>query len=84
VDAIEERKVQLVINTTEGAQAIRDSYAIRRSAVLANVPYFTTMAAAVAAVEALEAWAMSESGPPQIRSVQEWHARSLASEVPPA
>jgi carbamoyl-phosphate synthase large subunit len=75
VDAIEKGAVQVVINTTQGADAIRDSYAIRRSALLANVPYFTTMAAAVALVEALEAWALLD-GPPQVRSLQEWHARS--------
>jgi len=38
-----------------GAKEIRDSYSIRRSALLANVPYFTTIAAAMAAVDALEA-----------------------------
>ncbi len=81
VDAIESGNVHLVVNTSQGAQAIRDSYAIRRSALLANVPYFTTMAAALAATEALEAWAMLD-GPPQVRSIQEWHARSdRAAEV---
>lgn len=82
VDAIENGDFQLVVNTTDGAQAIRDSFAIRRSALLSNVPYFTTMAAAVAAIEALEAWGMTD-GPPQVRSVQEWHARSQrAAELP--
>jgi carbamoyl-phosphate synthase large subunit len=76
VDAIEGKEVQLVINTTQGTQAIRDSYAIRRSALLANIPYFTTMAAASAAVDALEAWALSDGVPRQVRSLQEWHARS--------
>jgi carbamoyl-phosphate synthase large subunit len=75
VDAIERREVQLVINTSEGGQAIRDSYAIRRSALLANVPYFTTIPAALAAVEALEAYGLVD-GPPQVRSLQEWHARA--------
>jgi carbamoyl-phosphate synthase large subunit len=78
VDAIQNRSVHIVINTTEGADAIRDSYAIRRSALLSNTPYFTTMAAAVAMVEALEAWALLD-GPPQVRSLQEWHARSRAA-----
>ncbi len=83
VDSIQKGEIQIVINTTSGGKAIRDSFAIRRCAVLANVPYFTTMAAAVAAVEALEAWAMADYGPPQIRSVQEWHARSQRSTEPP-
>ncbi len=76
VDAIENGEVQLVFNTSQGTQAIRDSYAIRRSALLANIPYFTTMAAASAAIDALEAWAMSAGAAPQVRSLQEWHARS--------
>ncbi len=75
VDAIESGQVQLVFNTSQGARAIRDSYAIRRSSLLKNIPYFTTMAAAAAAVEALEAWAMTAGGAPQVRSLQEWHAR---------
>jgi carbamoyl-phosphate synthase large subunit len=65
-----------VFNTTQGSQAIRDSYAIRRSALLHGIPYFTTMAAALAAVEALEAWMMASGAAPQVRSLQEWHARA--------
>ncbi len=79
VDAIEAKRVQMVINTTQGAAAIRDSYAIRRSALLANVPYFTTMPAALAVVEALEAYTMLDHRPPQIRSIQEWHARAKSA-----
>ncbi|HTM45254.1 MAG TPA: carbamoyl-phosphate synthase large subunit [Polyangiaceae bacterium] len=77
VDAIQQGAISLVMNTTQGAQAIRDSYAIRRHALLGNVPYFTTMAAALAAVDALETFAhSSQRGAAQVRSVQEWHARS--------
>src|SRR5690606_568066 len=76
VDAIEAKEIQMVINTTQGAAAIRDSYAIRRSALLANVPYFTTIAAALAAVEALESYSILEHRPTQVRSIQEWHARA--------
>ena len=76
VDAMAKDEIHIVINTTEGARAIRDSYAIRRHALLANIPYFTTMAAALAAVEALEAWSLVPGRLPQVRSVQEWHARS--------
>ena len=55
VDAIIEGGVQLVINTTEGAQAIADSYSIRRSALIHNIPHYTTMAGAQAALRAIEA-----------------------------
>ena len=53
--AISSGDVQLVINTTEGAQAIVDSYSIRRSALINNVPHYTTMTGAAAAVDAIEA-----------------------------
>jgi carbamoyl-phosphate synthase large subunit len=78
VDALAEHRIQLVINTTQGTQAVRDSYAIRRNALLAGVPYFTTMPAALAAVDALEASDLMKGSPPQVRSLQEWHAISKA------
>jgi carbamoyl-phosphate synthase large subunit len=74
VDAIHEGTIVLVINTTQGAKAIRDSYSIRRNALLANIPYFTTMAAGIAAVDAIEVGSASRAV--QVKSLQEWHARS--------
>jgi carbamoyl-phosphate synthase large subunit len=44
VDAIKNGEVQLVINTTEGAQALSDSRSLRREALQRKVPYFTTLA----------------------------------------
>ena len=55
VDAIMNGDVQLVINTTAGAQAISDSFSIRRESLLCNVPHYTTMTGAAAAVDAIEA-----------------------------
>jgi carbamoyl-phosphate synthase large subunit len=81
VEALGRSEIQLVINTTQGAQAIRDSYAIRRNALIAGVPYFTTMSAALAVVDALEAQALMGDSPPRVRSLQEWHALSAA--LPP-
>jgi carbamoyl-phosphate synthase large subunit len=74
VDKIREGTIQLVINTTQGTKAIADSYSIRRNALLANIPYFTTLAAGLAAVDALEVRGLLTSA--QVRSLQEWHARS--------
>ena len=48
-------EVQLVFNTTEGAQAIADSFTLRAAALLGNIPYYTTVAGARAAVEAIAA-----------------------------
>jgi carbamoyl-phosphate synthase large subunit len=75
VDRIGAGDVQLVINTTQGTKAIADSYSIRRNALLANIPYFTTMAAGLAAVDALEASALLQSRGAEVRSLQEWHSR---------
>src|SRR5262249_28309351 len=60
VDAIRAKTIHMVINTTSGAKEIRDSYSIRRQTLLANIPYFTTISAGMAAVEAIEA--RSEAG----------------------
>jgi carbamoyl-phosphate synthase large subunit len=47
--------VALVLNTTEGAQAVADSRDIRRVALMDKIPYFTTVAASIAAVAAMKA-----------------------------
>ena len=55
VDAMINGEVHLVINTTDGAQALSDSFSLRRTALTYNLPYYTTMAGARAAVEAIAA-----------------------------
>ena len=55
VDHLKNGEVQLVINTTFGKKEIAQSYSIRRTALVNNVPYFTTLAGAVAGVSAIEA-----------------------------
>jgi len=55
VDALKNGEVQLVFNTTEGQQSLADSLSIRRTALQMKVPYYTTMAGAAAAVEAVSA-----------------------------
>jgi carbamoyl-phosphate synthase large subunit len=55
VDAIKNGDVALVFNTTEGAKAVSDSKDIRRSALLHHVPYYTTLAGAVAVTRAIKA-----------------------------
>ena len=55
VDAINNGRVNLIINTTEGKQAISDSYTIRRGALINSIPHYTTMSGAAAAVGAIEA-----------------------------
>ena len=55
VDAIRSGDVQLVINTSAGAQSVFDSFEIRRSALTHGVPHYTTTAGARAAVHAIAA-----------------------------
>ena len=52
VDEIKNQRVDMIINTTAGKQSLADSYTIRREALMQKVTYFTTIAAARAAVEA--------------------------------
>ena len=49
------REVELVFNTTEGAKALADSSTIRRAALMYKIPYYTTIAGALAATEAIKA-----------------------------
>jgi carbamoyl-phosphate synthase large subunit len=55
VDRMLSGGVQLVFNTTEGAQAISDSFSLRRTALTHGIPYYTTVAGARAAVQAIAA-----------------------------
>jgi carbamoyl-phosphate synthase large subunit len=55
VDAIKNGDVALVFNTTEGAKAVADSKDIRRTALLHHIPYYTTLAGAVAVTRAIKA-----------------------------
>ncbi|MCL6707068.1 carbamoyl-phosphate synthase large subunit [Pseudomonas sp. R2.Fl] len=68
-DAIRNRQVQLVINTTDGNKAISDSKSLRRAALMQKVPYYTTMAGALAAAEAIKAL---KQGQLEVRPLQSY------------
>ncbi len=70
VDKMKNGEIGLVINTPEGPHARLDSYSIRRTAVGVGIPYFTTMAAAHAAVEAIRAM---RHGNLRVKALQEYH-----------
>jgi carbamoyl-phosphate synthase large subunit len=55
VDAMKNGDVHLVFNTTLGAKALADSKDIRRTALLHHIPYYTTVAGAVAVTRAIRA-----------------------------
>lgn len=75
VDKITDGDVQLIFNTTEGWQSLKDSKAIRTSALRAKIASFTTAAASVAAADAIEAL---RSRPLEVRSLQSYYPRSQA------
>jgi carbamoyl-phosphate synthase large subunit len=54
VDMIKNGEISLIVNTTEGKQAIQESHSIRGEAVRSNVTYYTTLGAALATCSALE------------------------------
>ena len=55
VDRLKNDEIALVMNTTEGTQAVSDSRDIRRVALMDKIPYFTTAAASIAVVAAMKA-----------------------------
>ncbi|NCG11431.1 MAG: carbamoyl-phosphate synthase large subunit [Alphaproteobacteria bacterium] len=71
VDAMKDATVELVINTTEGEQSLADSKSIRRTALEMKIPYFTTIAAAEAAISGIKA---VRAGPLDVRSLQDYTA----------
>jgi carbamoyl-phosphate synthase large subunit len=71
VDTMKNGGVQLVINTTDGAKSVSDSRDIRRTALLAKIPYYTTISGAIAAVEGIVAY---QRGDLQVRPLQDYFA----------
>ncbi|WP_170423041.1 carbamoyl-phosphate synthase large subunit [Ruegeria arenilitoris] len=67
VDMLKDGQVQLLMNTTEGAQAVEDSKAIRSIALYDKIPYYTTAAASHAAALAIKAQA---EGDVEVKSLQ--------------
>jgi carbamoyl-phosphate synthase large subunit len=73
VDMIKNDEIALIVNTTEGKQAIRESHSVRTAAVRHKVTYYTTLAAAVATTMALD---HLDNG--EVNRLQDLH-RELAS-----
>nr|WP_293258161.1 hypothetical protein [Nannocystis sp.] len=72
VDALVNGDIAMVINTTVGAQAIADSFSIRRTSLMQRVPHFTTISAALAAAHAIAA---ARAGEKTLvaRTLQDYH-----------
>ncbi len=69
LDIMKNDEVHLMFNTTEGKQAIKDSYEIRNTALTMKLPYFTTLAASKAAVQSLAA---IKAGKLEVKPLQDY------------
>jgi len=74
VDMIKNDEIDLIINTTEGKQAIRESHSIRREAVHHRVTYYTTVAAGLATCEALD-----HLDEVEVHRLQDLHSEAIAT-----
>jgi carbamoyl-phosphate synthase large subunit len=70
IDLMKQGEIALVFNTPEDGKARKDSYLIRRTAVMQNIPYYTTVDGAQAAVGGIEALLKGELA---VQSLQEYH-----------
>lgn len=76
VDRIKDGKIDLIFNTTEGWQSLKDSQPIRASAVNGKIPYFTTASAAVQAAAAIGAGVAGNSGSKlEVRPLQAYYSQ---------
>ena len=76
VDLLKNDEIDFIVNTTEGKQAIADSYAIRRTALQHDVAYTTTMAGAratVLAIRELHVSAPAASAATEVNRLQDLH-----------
>ena len=71
VDAIENKEINLVINTPIGKDSKYDDSYIRKTAIKHRIPYITTPAAAKAAAEGIKAYIEQKGA--TIKSLQEYH-----------
>ena len=67
VDMMKNEEIDLVMNTTDGTQAIEDSHSMRAVCLSDKIPYYTTLAASSAAAIAIKKWQEGEIG---VRSIQ--------------
>ncbi|MCZ7397434.1 MAG: ATP-grasp domain-containing protein, partial [Candidatus Methanoperedens sp.] len=70
VDMIHKKEVDLIINTPTSKETVKDGFQIRRAAVDFSIPYITTIQAALAAADAIEAM---KNGKITIQSMGEYH-----------
>ena len=70
IDHLKNNDIQMVINTAEGKISQKNSYNIRRNAIISGIPYFTTVPGAIAAESAIRS---VSSGELDVKPIQEYY-----------
>ncbi len=70
VDKIEGKKIDLIINTTQDSQSLKDSHSIRKSAIKYQIPYITTISAAKLAISGIS---VMQNNDMKVNSLQEFY-----------
>ena len=70
LDHIKNNEIQMIINTAEGKISQKNSYNIRRNAIVSGIPYFTTVPGAIATESAIRSMLNGEL---DVKSIQEYH-----------
>jgi carbamoyl-phosphate synthase large subunit len=78
VDLIKGERIHLIVNTPHGQDPFFDEKAIRRAAVQARIPTITTLSAARAAAEGINAL---QSGEVRVQALQQLHAERVSSHL---
>ena len=68
VDMMKNGEIDLVMNTTDGSQAVEDSRSMRAECLSDGIPYYTTLAASSAAAIAIQKWREGEIGVKSLQS----------------
>ena len=71
IDAINNKEIQLIVNTPVGKYAAYDDSYIRKSAIKYKIPYITTPAAAIAVAEGIKSYLENKG---DVKSLQEYHS----------
>ncbi|MFH1853713.1 MAG: carbamoyl-phosphate synthase large subunit, partial [Candidatus Omnitrophota bacterium] len=71
IDAVNNKEIQLIVNTPVGKYAAYDDSYIRKSAIKHKIPYITTPAAAIAAAEGIKSYLENKG---DVKSLQNYHS----------
>ena len=73
LDAIANKKIDLIVNTPSGNESRFDDSYVRKAAIKGKIPYMTTMAAAIATAEGIRQ-VNAKGGKLDVKSLQDLHA----------